>query len=186
MPSAVSANYYDQSQESTCPTFDMAPYPVVSPVTTTIPLEPPHGVGLGQIVQFGDVTPSITEYTPNNVEFQPNFLPQSPSEQIVEGSEAGSASALFECTYCSKTYTMQYMLSKHENVHTKPRQCHLCHIATAERRDLNRHFWSHHEAYARANRIPEDKSVCPECGKRSRTDNMSRHRRRKHGDQSSR
>jgi hypothetical protein len=183
----------------------MAPYPVVSPVTTTIPLEPPHGVGLGQIVQFGDVTPSITEYTPNNVEFQPNFLPQSPSEQIVEGSEAGSASALFECTYCSKTYTMQYMLSlvfscqslmetvsayqivrKHENVHTKPRQCHLCHIATAERRDLNRHFWSHHEAYARANRIPEDKSVCPECGKRSRTDNMSRHRRRKHGDQSSR
>ncbi|CZR61728.1 uncharacterized protein PAC_11625 [Phialocephala subalpina] len=201
-PPAASANYGNPTQEHTFPNFDMASYRD-NLVTTASSLELPYGVGPGQILQLGTTMPLTAEPTLNNVESQPNFLPQSPSEQILGDSEVGSASELFQCTYCSKMYTAQYKLTlafcqsliekvsayqiarKHEHVHTKPRQCHLCPFATAERKDLHRHFWAHHEEYAQANSTPDDRRVCPDCGQRSRSDNLSRHKRRKHGHRSS-
>jgi hypothetical protein len=54
--------------------------------------------------------PLIAESTQDNVEPQPNFLPNSPSDQSLEDSEVGSASGLFQCKYCSKRYTAQYKL----------------------------------------------------------------------------
>jgi len=150
------------------------------------PAELPHGVGLGQTFQLDTSIPLIAESTRNYVESQPNCLPRSHSDQSLEDPEVGSASELFQCKYCNKKYKAQYELRKHENVHKKPYQCHLCHTATAERKDLHRHFWAHHEDYARANGIREDIRVCPDCGLRTRSDNMSRHRRRKHWDGSSR
>lgn len=162
----------------------MVPYQVV-PVTTASPPELLYGVGPSPIFQLGTTMPFTTEPTLSNVESQPNFLPQSPSEQSLGVSEVGPASETFQCAYCDKMYTAQYQLTKHEHIHTKPRQCHFCLFATAERRDLNRHFWAHHEEYARAHSIPRDRRVCPDCGQRSRGDNLSRHKRRKHGDRSS-
>lgn len=81
------------------------------PVTTDSLLEPHYGVGLDQEFQLGATIPLTAESTLNNVESQPNFLPQSPSNQNLGDSEVGSASGPFQCTYCSKTYTAKYMLT---------------------------------------------------------------------------
>lgn len=162
----------------------MAPYQG-NPVMTASPLELPYGVGPDQIFQLGTTLLPTTESTLNNVESQQNPPPQSPSEQSLGLSEIGSASGQFQCTYCNKTYTAQYMLTKHKRTHTKPLQCNLCSFATAEKKDLHRHFWSKHKEYALANNTPRDRGVCPDCGHRSRSDNLSRHKRRKHGDRSS-
>lgn len=48
----------------------------------------------------------------------------------------------------------------------------------AEVKDLHRHLWSHHPVYARAEKIPEEKTKCdyPGCDYRGRKDNVQRHK----------
>jgi len=42
-------------------------------------------------------------------------------------------------------------------------------------KDLNRHMWTNHPETARAQKIPKDMKICPNCGQKSRSDNLKRH-----------
>jgi len=128
---------------------------------------------------------SMAESTQNNMDFQPTSLSNSPSEQSLEDSEVGSATGDFPCKDCDKRYKLPYQLRKHERIHSKPCKCSLCSYSTAQRKDLDRHYWTTHENYAREHNIPDDKIGCPYCRERGRSDNIRRHIRRKHPDRSS-
>jgi len=84
----------------------------------------------------------------------------------------------------TETGSAYQIVRKHEHIHTRPLRCQLCGVAKAERKDLNRHLWVHHKDFARKNNIPSDMIACPDCGEQTRSDNLKRHRTRKHGDHS--
>jgi uncharacterized Zn-finger protein len=145
-------------------------------MATGAPLEFSHVVGLGQTFPF-QKTMLSTESTVNNLEPELDFMPQGPPDQSSGHSEDGSGSQQFVCQNCYEKFSKAYKLTKHAKVHEKPLQCHLCPDgAAAERKDLDRHFWVHHKAYAHANNIPNEEAACPTCGKvYTRSDNMKRH-----------
>jgi hypothetical protein len=173
-------------------------------MATAPPLEPTYGVDPDQTFQLGTTTQLTAESTPNNMEYQSNFS-QDPPERSSGHYEDESANGQFQCRDCNKIYPAQYLLTsvflanrlqiralltiyrKHEHIHTRPLQCHLCEspFRAAERKDLNRHFWVWHKEYARENGIPSDNVECPDCGEETRSDNLKRHKTRKHGGRSS-
>lgn len=78
----------------------------------------------------------------------------------------------------------------HNRKHERPVGCEAlssCDTRTADPRDMNRHYWSAHKGWAKANNIPNEEKECPNCGEQfTRGDNMTRHlkggkcRRRRH------
>jgi hypothetical protein len=51
-----------------------------------------------------------------------------------------------------------------------------CGEISADKRDLNRHYWSHHKKYAIAAKLPPVEGKCEACGKKfSRQDHATRH-----------
>jgi len=111
---------------------------------------------------------------------------QSTPQQSSATSEDRLSSANFQCGYCSQAFSRQYELTKHERIHTRPLQCHLCPEGSrgaAQKKDLDRHFWVYHQLYAQMNNIPKDSGVCYDCSYEGRSDNVKRHQQRaKHGE----
>ena len=146
----------------------------------------------------GMTMPWEADSTLNEDNLQLNDPPQSPPRQISEISDLRSVNGRFQCRECNKWYNAQSKLRlglllnscatplslkiirKHEHTHTKPQKCHLCSTATAERKDLNRHYWVHHKQYARGETLRPVTVACHDCGEETRSDNLTRHRRRKH------
>ncbi|KAM7197079.1 hypothetical protein V8F33_005738 [Rhypophila sp. PSN 637] len=51
-----------------------------------------------------------------------------------------------------------------------------CQNREAQRRDMNRHYWRVHKAWAKENNIPEQEQICHACGQTlARKDNIKRH-----------
>ena len=51
-----------------------------------------------------------------------------------------------------------------------------CDHRTADQRDMDRHYWSHHKKFAEKYGIHNPKEDCPTCGMEfTRSDNMTRH-----------
>jgi uncharacterized C2H2 Zn-finger protein len=152
---------------------------------------------LGETFQFQTTVPFVAESTASSVEFETDFPPQSHPDQTSAHSEDRPGAKSFDCKYCKRTFALQYLLTlvlanltwedsayqalrKHEKLHTQPLECPFCPRTAAERKDMNRHLWVHHQAYAHANGIPKDTRECPDCGQEFRRDNLKRHMRRMH------
>jgi hypothetical protein len=200
----MSNNYGNHPQGQSFTNPDMNAYQGSS--MTTVPLlEPTYAVDPDQAFQLGTTMQSTTESTQNTIEYQSNFSQDAP-ERSSGHYEDESTKGQFPCRDCDKSFSAQYLLTsvflanrlqtralltiyrKHEHVHTKPLECHLCvdrPFGAAERKDLNRHFWVWHREYARENGIPSDHVECPECGEETRSDNLKRHMTRKHRGRSS-
>ncbi|KAK3400462.1 hypothetical protein B0T20DRAFT_432401 [Sordaria brevicollis] len=106
---------------------------------------------------------------------------QQPTEKP---SFVTTATGEFQCTY-SKCKTRPVFKRKCDltcNNHKRPHQCLFAgecrYEGGAERKDLNRHFWSHHPVYAENNKIPKEETSCdyPGCKYKGRKDNVQRHK----------
>ncbi|KAH7407650.1 hypothetical protein BKA64DRAFT_426768 [Cadophora sp. MPI-SDFR-AT-0126] len=95
----------------------------------------------------------------------------------------GRTDQIFRCNECLKEFLQRSQLNKHLRIHTRPLQCELCPqdiIRFAERKDLDRHYWSTHRTYAQDNNIPRDSKACPDCDYVGRSDNVRRHQQNQH------
>ncbi|KAH6986265.1 hypothetical protein BKA56DRAFT_308569 [Ilyonectria sp. MPI-CAGE-AT-0026] len=72
--------------------------------------------------------------------------------------------------------------SKHMVRHTRPRPCKAgagCDYGAASKKDLNRHYWSHHKVWAEENSIPDERCKCDACHTSfARQDHKTRHLRK--------
>lgn len=68
--------------------------------------------------------------------------------------------------------------------HTRPHHCKKCPTRTAERRDLDRHYWAWHPKFAARLGLPRpEQPGCSLCAKTfTRKDNLTRHVRNCHAD----
>jgi hypothetical protein len=77
--------------------------------------------------------------------------------------------------------------SKHAKLHYPPLSCQVTYKhppyncqapPVSYKRDLDRHYWSHHPGWAAQNGIPHETAKCPAhgCDYKGRRDNVKRHR----------
>lgn len=120
---------------------------------------------------------SLSE-TPGS-QLQQNSLASTVPEHSQRPMEGGFPNEVFQCEHqhCQKIFLKKYKLTKHERTHSKPVTCELCPQGVAQPKDLHRHYWTKHRAYAEQNNIPKDQKTCEECGYTSRSDNVKRHQR---------
>lgn len=97
-----------------------------------------------------------------------------------ETSESSLSRPAFKCPECPKEFSENYKLTKHMRNHTRPLKCHICPKGEAQQKGMNRHLWTKHPEYAKANKIPKDKKICPDCTYEGRSDNFKRHVATKH------
>ncbi|CAK7220146.1 hypothetical protein SBRCBS47491_004090 [Sporothrix bragantina] len=98
--------------------------------------------------------------------------------------EEPSASQRVRCRTCHRAFPTQCRLRKHEQTHTRPFACSVCHKGHAAKKDLHRHLWTTHPEVAEQEGIPCPMRVCPKCGFECRQDNLTRHMRKKHDGES--
>lgn len=74
-------------------------------------------------------------------------------------------------------------ISKHMVRHTRPRLCKASarcnNYGAASKKDLDRHYWSHHKVWAEENSIPDERCKCDACHTSfARKDHRTRHLRK--------
>ncbi|CAJ0538998.1 Ff.00g068310.m01.CDS01 [Fusarium sp. VM40] len=81
---------------------------------------------------------------------------------------------------CGKSWKLGSKYTKHYNrCHNRRFKCAFyedCQYGAGEVKDLHRHYWVYHEAYAKENNIPSPRAECPACGQPfGRKDRVRRH-----------
>lgn len=87
---------------------------------------------------------------------------------------------------CSKAYSRQCDLTKHQKNHTRPCLCLYCNKGFGENKELDRHYRSQHSGTPLAMEAKDrgksrKNAVCPQCGYEGngRSDNVTRHMEKK-------
>lgn len=111
----------------------------------------------------------------------PDIQPLTDLPPTVVSDHGTEAESFSKCTRCSKLFSNKEKLRKHSKTHTRRHACDVCgekYRGAADKKDLDRHYWTRHTSWARDHNIPREESTCPNCTYEGRSDNVKRHKKR--------
>ncbi|KAK4163695.1 hypothetical protein QBC43DRAFT_300935 [Cladorrhinum sp. PSN259] len=132
--------------------------------------------GSGNIPDLGQESDAKT---PGPAPTFPESVPEDPSHSPLAVAEETNCQQNSQVS--SPTGNSSITAGKSSPTNTRF-TCPECHHNLRETRELNRHLWRDHPAYAETHGIPSEKKACPVdgCTYRGRKDNLLRHCKSRH------